>query len=283
MERARPDILDYEDFRQYLRHMCRYMKLNNPNFSYRYFARKAGFSSASYLSLIIDGKRRLTKDYVPGFARTIGLNRKEHQFFDALVSFNQAETVEAKRYYLELMHNLRAKRVGKLLSDGQFEYLSRWYYPVIRELITLPTFIEDCGWIRKRLFGMVAPRDIKAALELMLRHGLITRDERGRLVQTECAITTGDDVKHSAAYSFHQQMLSLAKNILVSAKEDTRDFSALTMAVSKRQFDEIKSMVVGFREAVARYVVNNPDVPSEVVQLNLQLFTISGRSGGSVR
>jgi uncharacterized protein (TIGR02147 family) len=276
MAKARPSIYEYSNFREFLRASCDHLKDSVPCFSYRYFAKKAGFSSASYLSLVMDGKRSLTKDYVPGFARAVGLNRREQQYFDSMVSFTQAETPEAKRYYLELMYNLRSKRAGNALGDNQYEYLSCWYCPVIREMVSLPDFSDDPYWIRKRLGNAVTAKQVRDAIALMLRLRLIERDSSGRLIQVDGDITTDDEVTHASGYAFHQQMLSLAKNVMAVTGREERDMSAITMAVSRRQFDEIKSMLRDFRESVANYLMNNPDVPADVFQLNLQLFPVSG-------
>ena len=50
----------------------------------------------------------------------MGLNKKESQFFEMLVSFDQAKTSEVKNYYLEMVKNFRGGERGKLLSDGQY-------------------------------------------------------------------------------------------------------------------------------------------------------------------
>lgn len=279
------NIFGYSDYREFLRDYYDHSKKTNKNFSYRYFAHKAGFSSSNFLYLIIEGKRNITKDCVPKFSKVIGLNKKEQQYFDALISFNQAKNSEAKRYYLELLHNLRKDKTGTLLNDEQYEYISNWHYPVIREMVTLPHFEEKLSWIRKQLGDRVTRKQVREALDTLIRLGLLGRDDKGRLVQTDTHLITEDEVTHAAAYTFHQQMLSMAKDVLAKTNGDKREISGVTMAISEKQFKEIKRRIQEFEDSILKYLSDDPDVPEEVFQLNMQLFSVmnngNGRKNGS--
>lgn len=277
------NIFDYSNYRDFLRDYYKHSKESNPNFSYRYFSQKAGCSSPNFLHLVIGGNRNLGKDYVPRFSSAMGLGKREQQFFDALVSFNQAKTPEAKRYYLELIHNLKRTRVGEPLEDGQYEFLSIWYYPVIREMVSLPHFEESATWIRARLSGKVTPGQINDAIASMLRLGLLKRNETGKLVQSDANLATDDEISHSASYSFHSQMLALAREILGSTPQDKREVSGITMAISQRQFNEIKSKVQEFENSVMQYLRDNPDVPDQVYHLGMNLLPITNTGSGGAK
>lgn len=275
-----PTIFEYSDYRKFLREAYDQLKETNDNVSYRWFAKKAGFSSSGFLYLVIDGDRNLTKDYVTKFSKVLGLNKKEQQYFDAMVSFNQSKTPETKRYYLELLHSLKKTKAGATLNSDQYEYLSRWYYPVIRELVTLSDFLEDSNWIHQRLNKRVTQRQIAEAIETLLRLKLIKRNADGRLVQSESHAITDDEVRHAAAYSFHRQMISLASEMLAETPPEKREFNGVTMAVSKKQFLEIKEKIKDFTQSIGQYLVNNPDVPDDVYQLHMNFFPITNNKNG---
>lgn len=275
------NIFEYTDYRKFLKDFYNQSKKANNAFSYRVFARKAGFSSSNFLYLIIEGKRNLTKEYILKFSNAIGLNNKEQQFFDALVSFNHAKDAEARRYYLELLYNLRKSKTGTLLTDAQYEFISTWYYPVIRELLALPDFKEDRAWIKKKLCNRVKGRQIDEAISTLIRLGLIQRDENRKLIPTEAHIITEDEVENVAAYKFHQQMLTLSKECLQQTEQHEREISGLTMAISEKVFQEVKRKIHEFEDEIIRLVANNEDDPERVYQLNLQLFPLTnGKNGG---
>jgi cell division protein FtsW (lipid II flippase) len=64
-----PDVLQYTNFRVYLRDYYEFKKKTLPAFSLRYFAEKAGLSSHAHLKLTIDGKRNITKGTVTNGSR----------------------------------------------------------------------------------------------------------------------------------------------------------------------------------------------------------------------
>ena len=57
-----PDILQYTNYRVFLRDYYEYKKKTSTAFSLRFFAEKAGLSSHAHLKLAIDGKRNITKN-----------------------------------------------------------------------------------------------------------------------------------------------------------------------------------------------------------------------------
>jgi len=279
----KPDIFQFSDYRKYLKSFYEWSKETNDKFSYRYFAKRAGYASSNFLYLIIEGKRNLTKNYIAKFADAIELNKREQQYFDALVSFNHATSPEAKRYYLELLHNLSHDKTGRLLAEGQYEYISTWYYPVIRELVTLPNFNEDPKWIKRQLNDKVSVKEITEAIDTLTRLMLLGRDETGRLIQLDNHIITEDEVANVGAYKFHQQMLSMAKMVLSSTDSHEREISGITMAISTRQFNEIKRKIHEFEDSILKYLTHNPDVPEQVFQMNIQLFSVTNTNNGGVQ
>lgn len=282
-----PNVFEYTNYRKFLKDSYNHLKKTKEKFSYRWFAARAGFSSSSFLYLIIEGDRNLSKDYVPKFSEVLGLTKKERQYFDALVSFNQAKSPEAKKYYLELMYNLRKYKAGTPLADGQYEYLSRWYHPVIRELISMPDFREDPEWIKERLLGKVTPRQVEDAIETLLQIGLLKRNASGHLEPATANIVTEDEVMNTAALAFHQQMIAFANEIMSTLDAGKREVSGITMALSQKQFMEIKIRIKEFENEIASYLVNNPDTPDKVYQLHYMLFPLTTSesrevTGGSV-
>jgi len=54
------NIFDYLNYRQFLKDIFAYKKKVNPRYSYRVFARQAGFSSPATLKYVIDGERNVS-------------------------------------------------------------------------------------------------------------------------------------------------------------------------------------------------------------------------------
>lgn len=59
-----PDIYEYLEYRIFLADAYQAGKENVSAFSYRYLARKAGFSSPNFIKLVMDGERNLSMESV---------------------------------------------------------------------------------------------------------------------------------------------------------------------------------------------------------------------------
>lgn len=112
---ALPSVFEHIDFRAFLRDHFDASKRLKPHYSYRYFARRAGFSSPNFLKLVVEGKRNLSRAMTESFAKALGLDAKESAFFADLVAFGQAETLaEKSRAFERVAANRRFRSARKL-------------------------------------------------------------------------------------------------------------------------------------------------------------------------
>ncbi len=272
----RPIIFDYENYRRFLEDWYFWMKECNDGFSYRAFSQWAGLHSPNHLQLVVQGKRNITKGTLPVFFKILKLNRREQKFFELLVNFNQTKTSGEKARYLQEI-SLFVKKYGDGLRHEQYEYLLKWYFPVLRELVTTKDFREDRHALARRIGHGVTPRQVDEAIEKLLALGLLRRDGTKRLVQDAAIISTGQETKESAAYFYHDQMLSLSKTALREQPPDERYIAGITLACRKEDVAEISQMLNDFRKNILDYLERRPVVgkDDEVYQLGLQLFRIT--------
>ncbi len=266
-------IFSYVNYRDFLRDAYAHAKRALPAFSYRYFAKKAGFTAPNFLKLVIEGTRNLSGESIPKFAKVFKLGARERRFFEILVYFNQAGTpAEQAHYYEQLLEFPEYCRAQKLASE-QYDYLSHWYYPVVQELVSLPDFEEAPDWIAKKLQGQITPGEAREALKCLRRLKLVGRDADGVLRPAQQHITTGDAAYAAAAYNFHDQMIDRAKTALHSQPPAQREFAALTIGLNARQLPLLKTAIRNFRKVVLN--IATPEAHESftgVYQLNLQLF-----------
>ncbi|MFT6395762.1 MAG: hypothetical protein ACJAYU_000504 [Bradymonadia bacterium] len=270
----KPDIFTYLSYREYLGDYYDAAKANTRAFSYRYFSRKAGYSSPNFLKLVIDGRRNLSSDSVEKFASALKLDRDEARFFSNLVTLEQAEKDADRNEAYERVAASRTYRGARRIDHGFFDYLSRWYNPVIREMVMRPDFVEDPAWIASRLVPAIRPAQAEKALALLLDLGLLIRDDEGTLMQGDAAITTGHEVRSLALGNYHRQMLERAGESIELVERDRRDLYALTIVVSDDTVAELKSRIHAFGERVLDLSMRDPN-PQNVYQLGIQLFPLT--------
>lgn len=269
------DIFAYFGYRAFLRDAYVDLKQRQAGFSYRWFARRAGMTSPNFLKLVIDGKRNLSAASTERFATALELSSNETAFFRELVGFGQARTAAEKNRHFERIGAYRQHRAVCALERHQFEYLSHWWYPAIRELVACQGFVDDPEWIAGRLVPAITAAQARQALDLLHALGFVDRDERGRLRQRTPLLSTGPEVRSLAVGNFHRQMMERAAASIDLVDRDLRDISGVTIALSPEAFQRVKQKIVELRAELLALSAGD-DRPTRVVQVNFQLFPLAG-------
>lgn len=277
--RGRVSVFEYTDFRKYLADHYAAEKARRPSFSYRAFARRAGFSSPNFLKLVIDGMRNLGKESVPSFTKALGLAGEEAKFFADLVAFGQAPNIEEKNRYFERIAASRRFRAARRIDGALFDYLSHWWTPAIREMAGRVDFRDDPTWIARELRPRIKPAEAKRALKTLVTLGLLVKDARGQLVRGEPTLTTGHEVRSVAVVNYHRQMLERAAEAIEAQPSSRREFAAVTVCIRADTVPDLKARVQRFCEEVLERCDRDGE-PEVVYQVNVQLFALAG---GEVR
>src|SRR6266849_8152367 len=97
----KPDLFTYIDYRSFLKDEFAFIKSKSRRLSYRIFAKQAGFTSPNFLQMIIQGKRNLNSTHTIGAAKAFNLNKQETEFFQNLVGYNQARSLDEKNLFYQ--------------------------------------------------------------------------------------------------------------------------------------------------------------------------------------
>ncbi|HEX2959654.1 MAG TPA: TIGR02147 family protein, partial [Chitinispirillaceae bacterium] len=155
----------YDDFRNYLRDYYADQKLRFPSFSYRYFCRKAGLSSPSHFIEIIDGKRKLTSKMLDSFIKGLALTENDARYFTTLVNFNQSKNSTEKQQLLLQMRGMKRKVKQALISTDYYEYYSKWYNIIIRELACIIDWHDDYDLLSKSIVPSIKKNEARESVE----------------------------------------------------------------------------------------------------------------------
>jgi uncharacterized protein (TIGR02147 family) len=277
------EIFEYDHYRKFLRDFYELRKGAAEKLSFRHFARLAGFSSPSFLKMVIEGKRNLSHESIRKISEALRLNKEEAQYFTNLVLLNQADGVDEKRYYAEQLLRSRSYRRRNPLKSTQYDYYTSWYYVAIRELVATTSFTEDPEWIAAALEPSISPSEARAAIEDLLKLGLIVREPEGRLKQTEQVLTTGDEVDDASIGQFHREMMKKGSESIDRFGKAERDIASLTFGTGPKTAREIKELLQKFRKELIAVLVNSGEEATEVYQLNFQYFPLSRAGAGKER
>jgi uncharacterized protein (TIGR02147 family) len=270
----RPSVFEYSDYRAFLKEMFQYRKETTPGYSHRYFARMAGFAAPNFLKLVIDGKRNLTSASISQVAKGFKLKKQEREFFENLVYMNQAEDLAEKNHYYRKMIAMTPKSGIKKIDQAQYDYFSRWYLPVIRELVVFGDRSQTAEQIAGRLDPPVRVKDVENAMDRLMQLGLIRKDDRGRWEQNEALLRTEPEVKSVLIANFHREMIRLADTAIERFPAAKRDITALTLSIDKDRLPELKEKIAAFRQEILENFAADPN-PDQVIQINFQVFPVT--------
>ncbi len=274
-------IYDYLDYREFLKDRFDHLKQTNPNFSYRYFNKKAGLKSPGHLKMVMDGQINIGQKGMYGVCRGLGLSEKEGRFFENLVNFNQAKEFNDKdQYYKELLGSYPAKH-PEIMGSNHYKIFAHWYYICILELIRLHSFREDACWISKKLKPQIPVVKVKRAIKDLLDMGLIKRTKDGELERTDKMIATPSQIHNLAIMKFQQQLTKLAWKAIERDPSKDRENSTITIALSDDQFSKVKDKIQEFRDEIHSLLeATEEGIKTNVAHINLQLFKLT--SGGKL-
>lgn len=267
-------IFGHLDYRLFLKDFYESEKKRTSRFSYRYFAKQAGLKTSSFLKMVIDGKRGLTTATIASFGRVLKLSKKEQDFFEALVFYNQARTQNEREHYYDRLVSLRPQKKMSRLKEDQYEYYSKPYMVAIREMTALPDFDPDPAWIAKNLVPPIRPSEARHALDVLLRLKLIQK-KGGKIVQSESAVATESEVDSMAIFNYHRCMLDSAGAALMKVDEKMRDITSLTIPIPLTKIPKLKKEIEAFREHLAAMIDDGDANYHEVYQFNIQLFPVT--------
>jgi uncharacterized protein (TIGR02147 family) len=268
---AGPQILQYLDYRDFLRDYSAHQKIVNPDFSQRTFARDAGLpaSTSSLLPAIIKGRRQLSQNLRIKFGKAMRLGEREYRYFDLLVQFNQAKGMAEKNFFFAQLTKFRSSR-AQIVGETQFRFFSKWYYSAVWNYFGIDQKQRHPGIIGSNIFPPLTPGQVEESVKLLLELGLIKKTASGYAV-TDKHIYTEKNVQAMAARQHIQELTGMAMEVFETVPADARQYNALMFSISGEGFNAIKDRIRSFQEEL-REIIDRDGKEDRIYTLTMQLF-----------
>lgn len=272
------NIFNYTDFKKYLSDYYEATKAEKPNFSYQSLANKAGFQNKGFVYNIINGNKTLSKSNVFKLSQALGHNRFETEYFETLVTFNQAKDLNERNFYFDKLNHLqnkgKKKSEAQVLRQDQYEFYSKWYHVMIRSIIDMYEFSDDFKWLAKMVYPPISSKQAKQSVTLLEKLGLIEKQKNGIFKVTEKSLTTGNKVLSLAVQNFHVECTDLAKKALQKTPAKNRNITGLTLGISEQTYYHICEEIQQFQQNIMN-LANSDEQADRVYQFNFHLFPTS--------
>ena len=265
-------IVEYQDYHVFLNDYYEERKRTSA-FSWREFAKIAGFVSPSYLKDVCAGKTNLSKVTMRRVAAAIGLVGHQVEYFEAMVQFGDAKTDDAKKKFLEQMQSIAVDHKVRIVDKDAFEYYDSWKNPVVRELAPLMPGAMP-GEIAKMCTQEISALEVRKSLAFLERAGFLKQVGENIYVQTEKSVEGSKEGLPLAIRSMHREMGTLAVDSLDRFTADVRNVMGITMGINRETYDRIVHELEECRKKITAIAEECCDI-RQVYRLNLQLFPLS--------
>ncbi len=265
----KPDILNYKDYRVYLKDFYQYKKGINPQWSYNAWARMLGISSSSTISMIINGKRNPSDSLVSSFANNCKLSDKETHYFKNLVKI-QSRIKDPSLSVILVDEFIEREKMVTEIENSDIALLFNINTAILTEMMKLKDFKNDPKWIEKRLaFPMKV--DIESHINRLVKHGIIEKHD-GYLITVKnyCASKNPTDEQ---ICNFHQDSLDLVKQSIRLKADDSVLHATTVINISKERMDEAMKLVREFQQRFTQLL--DEESGDELMQLNLSVFPLT--------
>ena len=270
------DILEYTSYRQYIADYYAERKTKSA-FSWQEFASLAGFSSSIFLKYVSEGRYNLGEATAVRVAEAMNLAGYECDFFVELVNYDHAKTdAEKKAAYGKMISIAEAHQV-KILEGDSFRFFSDWKNPVLRELAPAMPGAKPLA-LAHACRPKVSAAEVSETLKFLVNADLLKKGEDGNYRQTEKSVTTGPmGVTPVAVRGLHHQMGEIALEAIDGVPQDERNFSGLTLGLTRGAYDKIVNEIAEFRKRIVA-IATQEDETDEVYRMNIQFFPMTNKS-----
>jgi len=277
-----PDLYKYTHFGPYLAEWFLGHKQEHPRASLQTVSDSLGLKSKSHLhKLMHDPRATLSTELAMQISDLIGHDASEREYFQYLVMFCRVRTPEEKSQLYERMHRLLMRLRPRYLNEWQLDLFKEWYIPVVREVVDLQPFPRTAGEVAKRVRPQITLSHANAALECLLRLGLIRKRRGQGWTCTQQVLDAPTDLANAAVHGFQKQMLERSQEAMEHMDLSEREMITTIFSIAESSLEKIRSMVRTFQNDLTREIIAMNEIPEITYQLNLQLFPISIQKKGA--
>lgn len=269
-------VFQFTDFREFLKAVLEERKGHSRGWSHRFIADRIGLKSGGHISLILNGKANLKDRALEALVDLLKLSPSEGLYFRNLVHYNQAMTHEEQKHWFSRMNESRDSSVT-VLDVSQYVYYSRWYYPAVREALTVFDFSgSEYQQLGAKMLPVLSAAEVHEAIDLLIRLKLIAKDAKGYFRSVDSILTTGPQLNGFYFREYVQNILELARSASQNVAAGEKYNSWISMAISRESFQKVVEETRLFRKRILK-IIEQEENADRAYLLNMNLFPITER------
>jgi uncharacterized protein (TIGR02147 family) len=277
-----PEVYDYLDYRRFLSDFYDAKKKLNPLYSYRVFARKAGFNNQGFFIDVVKRRKKLSDNAAKKMIKGMDLADDRARYFKYLVKYDQAKDGEEKEMLLKKLLEFKSKTLFNSVSLKYANYYLKWYNPVIREIIAIEGFDGDYRKLADKIFPRVNVAQVKESVSVLEALGIIEKNTEKGYKVTVMKLRPDVVELREVIKNLHRRWIEHSIKAIDAIEPEDRYISSLMAGLPAgilpeltRKFEELKEYVL----ATAQQHEKDLKKDMRIYQFNFQLFPRSATLG----
>lgn len=265
-EVIRPIISEYKEPSLFVRDMIQYRKQTEPHFSVLQAARGLRRLSPTLVSLIVQGKRKITLDRVEELSKLLRLTSHEKYYL--------RDWVDAKERPAFIENEPSSLSRGR--KEVSTHILNDW----------INVYVKDCFQIREvqknpelavpMLANIASPKRIEKAMIFLLREGHLRRTPEGHIVVETNLTVTDPKVSSKKIRQFHKGALGVAREALDLFQTHERFANTLLVPLDEKQYQELLELLQEFAAKLQNFASHIKE-GDRLYQLTLNVSPTGGK------
>lgn len=241
-------VFMYFDYRDYIRAVLETMQ--SKGLSLRAIQENAGVSGSAFFSRILDGSRPLSIANAKNIAKSWGLSVDESDYFLDLVRFGNEKNVDVREELLRKLLAIRANNQEFALQDSSLKFFSKWYYPVLRDLLPLLPPNMPAEKIGRMFTPVLRAPQVESGIRYLMESGFVTLDENGVYRVEQPIVSTPPRVRSTILRKYHLKNLEVNSEVYDLFTSDDRSVTSVTCSLSKESFEKVREEIAKLREKI---------------------------------
>ena len=267
------NIFAYTDFRKYLGDYYQARKKAEKRFSHRFIREKVGAGSTGWFADVVKGRTGIPGSLMVKLAKLLQLRNAETDYFEAMVLFGQAGSLDERNRYFQKMLSFKEVR-SDMVGIDRLEFYSKWHHGAIRELLFFHPFRGDYAELARKLSPPIRQAEARESVALLERLGMVEPNAIGGHKSKEAVLKKDPSFPSVVMANFLKANMELAIESLDRYSKEERDVSALTISLSEQAFAQVKDEIRALRKKIL--AMTEVDMaPNKVYQCNFQFFPVS--------
>ena len=261
-------VFMYFDYSDYIRAVLETMQ--SKGLSLRAIQENAGVSGSAFFSRILDGSRPLSIANAKNIAKSWGLSVDESDYFLDLVRFGNEKNVDVREELLRKLLAVRANNQEFALQDSSLKFFSKWYYPVLRDLLPLLPPNMPAEKIGRMFTPVLRAPQVESGIRYLMESGFVTLDENGVYRVEQPIVSTPPRVRSTILRKYHLKNLEVNSEVYDLFTSDDRSVTSVTCSLSKESFEKVREEIAKLREKILA-LSREEKKPDRVCHVGFQL------------